>query len=221
MSISTGTAATKGRLRSAIRSVRAVVHATTPLALKNILGIGRVLDQRGRSQWHVCNEGQHHNRYSVAPRDITLGKPCTSKYTNNACSRNFEAAGVYFRLSTDRGHPVHNPLKPIQMLFSPHLLSQYDTWTLNSVVNNGFVFGPHGHCLTSMITGKQGITYFANIEEDEIEDIDPSSAELLIPGDVNLINLEKVIVPVSIVREVDALGVLDQAKNLIAPELNI
>lgn len=49
MSISTGTAATKGRLRSAIRSVRAVVHATTPLALKNILGIGRVLDQRGRS----------------------------------------------------------------------------------------------------------------------------------------------------------------------------
>ena len=40
-------------------------------------------------------------------------------------------------------------------------------------------------------------------------------------ADVNLINLEKVIVPVSIVREVDALGVLDQAKNLIAPELNI
>ena len=32
---------------------------------------------------------------------------------------------------------------------------------------------------------------------------------------VNLFNLEKVIVPISVVREVDTLGILDQYKNLI------
>jgi hypothetical protein len=99
------------------------------------------------------------------------------------------------------------------MLFSPDLLSQYDTRTLNAVENNGFVFGPHGHCLTSMIMGKRGITYFTHIEEDELENVDPAIAELVIPE--NVFNLEKVIVPISVVREVDALGVLDQYKNLI------
>ena len=88
------------------------------------------------------------------------------------------------------------------MLFSSDLLSQYDTWTLNSTENNGFVFGPHGHCLTSAVTGKRGITYFTHLEEDELENIDPRTAELVIPEDVNLLNLEKVIVPVSVVREV-------------------
>lgn len=101
------------------------------------------------------------------------------------------------------------------MLFSPDLLSQYDTWTLNTVENNGFVFGPHGHCLTIMITGKRGITYFTHIDENELENVDPSVAELVIPENVNLFNLEKVIVPISVVREVDALGILDQYKNLI------
>jgi hypothetical protein len=49
----------------------------------------------------------------------------------------------------------------------------------------------------------------------ELENVDPSVAELVIPENVNLFNLEKVIVPISVVREVDALGILDQYKNLI------
>ena len=208
------------KLSNSLRSVRAIVHATTPVSLRGILGLGRVLDQRSRSRWLGNDDFDKHHKL-VAPRDITLSRTFSSKYGRAAdpkgpYTKQFsEAGGVYFRLSTSRGDPSHNPLKPIQMLFSPGLLSQYDTWTLNSTENNGFVFGPHGHCLMSMITGKRGNTYFTHIEEDELEDIDPSVAELLIPEDVNLFNLEKVIVPISVVREVDALGVLDQYKNLI------
>ena len=39
---------TVNNLRSTLSSVHGIVHATTPLALRSILGIGRVLDQRSR-----------------------------------------------------------------------------------------------------------------------------------------------------------------------------
>lgn len=189
-------------------SVQHVVHATTPLSLRNILGLGRVLDQRSRERLRVMTTGNESSKIT-APRDITLSR--RSKYAK----QNSEANGVYFRISTDKGGPARNPRKPIHMLFSPEILDQYDTWTLNSIENNGFVFGPHGYCLTSTITGKRGITYFAHIEDEELEDIDPTVAEIVIPEDVNLLTLEKVVVPVSVMREVDALGVLDQYENLI------
>lgn len=136
------------KLSNHLQSIHSIVHATTPTSLRSILRLGRVLDQHSRSRWfrndfkQGNDSGKHHKL--VAPRDITLSRTCSSKYN--------EACGVYFRLSTDRGNPSHHPLKPIHMLFSPDLLSQYDTWTLNTVENNGFVFGPYGHCLTSSRT---------------------------------------------------------------------
>lgn len=188
-----------------LRSVHGIVHATTPLSLRSILGIGRVLDQRSRRQ--LLASVNYSKSKLAAPRDITLSR---IPRVSGLC----EASGVYFRLAVD-GKTLEDPLKPIKMLFSKDLLTQYANWTLNSVENNGFVFGPHGYCLTSAITGKRGITYFTHIDEDELENIDPEVAELVIPEDVNLLNLERVIVPVSVVREVDALGLLEPYKNLI------
>jgi len=89
-------------------------------------------------------------------------------------------------------------------------------WTLNTDENNGFVFGPHGHSRTSMITGREGITYFTHVSQDDLQHIDSKKSELVIPCDVNLCHLQRVIVPLSVVREVDDLGVLDQYKNLIS-----
>jgi hypothetical protein len=181
------------------KPIKAVAHATTITALKSILGIGYVLDQNSRTKYMVRSLDK-----IILPRDVTMSK---IKY-----NKDYEASGVYFRIITKYGKPNINPFKPILLVFSPDILLQYQIWTLNSIENNGFVFGTHNQVSKSNITGKNGTTYYMSIEEEDLKKLDPSKAELVIPANINLCNLKHIEIPTSFL---DSIELENEHKNMI------
>ena len=170
-----------------------LIHCTTIEGFKGIMGVGRILDQQLRRKFLIdVPSGEGVKGRKVGPRLAPLRD-------KNFWEKFDEGEGIFFRVAKNaqQAPSCSSSKLPIQLIFDQNVLNDTDDWILSTEENNGFVLGVHKEYGESPFSGEVGFTHYGKVEplnEDTMNEVIPTNAELVISGEVPLKHLNKIVV---------------------------